>query len=75
MDTQTFNMIIGIGLVVALSVFGIVQIVGLIVGHPVSWVEGMIVALVGLLQAFRHAGDVKNGNGSSGTTPPANPPQ
>jgi hypothetical protein len=68
-DSQTLNKIISIVLIVALIVMGLVQIVGLITEHPVTWIEGAIIALLALLSAYRHGTDVKNENGSSGLTP------
>jgi hypothetical protein len=69
LDANTLNLIIGIGLVVALVVTGAVQLVGVATGHPIVGIEQVVTALVGILVAFRHASDVKNGNGSSGIAP------
>lgn len=71
-DNETLNKIISIALIVLLIVFGLVQLAGIVTGHPVSWVESAVIAVMALLQAYRHSADVKNGNGSSGLKPPSN---
>lgn len=69
-DSNTFNMIMSIALVVSIIAVSGVQLVAMFTNHPVSWAETLIISLMGLLQAYRHIADVRSGNGSSGLTPP-----
>lgn len=69
MTPQTLNLLYSIALIIAIVGAGLYQLILLVFhnGATDPKVTDIIVTLIGLLMAFRHAADVKNSNGSSGT--------
>jgi hypothetical protein len=68
MTPQTLNLLYSVALILAIVGAGIYQLLSLVFhGSADSKITDIIVTLMGLLMAFRHAADLKNGNGSSGT--------